>query len=229
MAILSVCFSELGYKCWAKTWSLQLCICVYSGRYHFVAKQISSVPRPVKGDNYYYLNVWENYLNKKCTKIINTPITQFKQEPNKCHSAIMYFAAYSWSVHRGQGGKMLIDNSWEFVTVGMWWKTAATIYWMLTNFKPLLSFLISRPSPSGTYCWFNHLVVSDTCNSMDVAHQAPLFMGFSRQEYWSGLPFPSPGDLPDPGIKPVSPALQVDSSPTELWGKPRYLLSLIYI
>ena len=41
-----------------------------------------------------------------------------------------------------------------------------------------------------------------------VAHQAPLSMGFSRQEYWSGLPFPSPGDLPDPGIKPTSPAWQ---------------------
>ena len=40
-----------------------------------------------------------------------------------------------------------------------------------------------------------------------VAHQAPMSMGFSRQEYWSGLPFPSPGDLPDPGIKPGSPAL----------------------
>ena len=40
-----------------------------------------------------------------------------------------------------------------------------------------------------------------------VAHQAPLSMGFSRQEYWSGLPFPSPGDLPHPGIEPESPAL----------------------
>ena len=40
-----------------------------------------------------------------------------------------------------------------------------------------------------------------------VALQAPLSMGFSKQEYWSGLPFPSPGDLPNPGIKPVSPAL----------------------
>ena len=40
-----------------------------------------------------------------------------------------------------------------------------------------------------------------------VAYQAPLSMGFSRQEYWSGLPFPSPGDLPDLGIEPVSPAL----------------------
>ena len=46
-----------------------------------------------------------------------------------------------------------------------------------------------------------------------VARQAPLSVGFSRQEYWSGLPFPSPGDLPDPGIKPRSPALQADSLP----------------
>ena len=53
-----------------------------------------------------------------------------------------------------------------------------------------------------------------------VAHLAPLSMKFSRQEYWSELPFPSPGDLPDPGIKPRSPALQADSLPTELLGKP---------
>ena len=49
-----------------------------------------------------------------------------------------------------------------------------------------------------------------------VAHHAPLSMGFSRQEYWSGLPFPSLGDLPDSGIEPGSPALQADSLPTEL-------------
>ena len=48
-----------------------------------------------------------------------------------------------------------------------------------------------------------------------VAYQAPLSIGFSRQEYWSGLPFPSPGDLPDPGIEPGSSALQVDSLPSE--------------
>ena len=46
-----------------------------------------------------------------------------------------------------------------------------------------------------------------------VAHQAPLSMGFPRQEYWNGLPFSSPGDLPDPGIKPQSSALQADSLP----------------
>ena len=52
-----------------------------------------------------------------------------------------------------------------------------------------------------------------------VAHQALLSVGFSRQEYWSGLPFPSPGDLPDPGIKPRSPALQTDVLTSEPPGK----------
>ena len=49
-----------------------------------------------------------------------------------------------------------------------------------------------------------------------VACQAPLFLGFFRQEYWSGLPFPSSGDLPNSGIEPRSPAPQADSLPTEL-------------
>ena len=49
-----------------------------------------------------------------------------------------------------------------------------------------------------------------------VACQAPLSMGFSRQEYWSGLPFSSPGDLPNPGIELGSPAPQADTLPTEL-------------
>ena len=53
-----------------------------------------------------------------------------------------------------------------------------------------------------------------------LAHQAPPSMGFSRQEYWSGLLFPSPGDLPDPGIEPRSPALQADDLTSEPPGKP---------
>ena len=53
-----------------------------------------------------------------------------------------------------------------------------------------------------------------------VAHQAPLSMGFPRQEYWPGLPFPPPGDLPDPGVEPDSPALAGSFFTTELCGKP---------
>ena len=52
------------------------------------------------------------------------------------------------------------------------------------------------------------------------AHQAPLSLGFPRQEYWSGLPLPSPGDLPDPGILIVSPALQADSLQLSHLGSP---------
>ena len=58
-----------------------------------------------------------------------------------------------------------------------------------------------------------------------VAYQAPPSMGFSRQEYWSGLPFPSPRDLPDPGIKPRSPALEAKSLPSQPPGR-WYILSL---
>ena len=58
-------------------------------------------------------------------------------------------------------------------------------------------------------------VVSDSLRPLGVAHQAPPSMEFSRQEYWSGLPFPSPGDLPDPGIEPGSPAFQAEALTSE--------------
>ena len=70
-------------------------------------------------------------------------------------------------------------------------------------------------------------LVTNSCLSLETpwaaALQAPLPMGLSRQECWSGLPFPSPGDLPNPGIKPRSRALQADSLPAELQGKPKHL------
>ena len=66
------------------------------------------------------------------------------------------------------------------------------------------------------------MLVEQSCLTLatpwTIACQAPLSMGFSRQEYWSGLPFPSAGDLPNPGIKPGSPALQAGSLLTELLG-----------
>ena len=70
-------------------------------------------------------------------------------------------------------------------------------------------------------CMYVHCsVMSDSLIPWTIAHQAPLSMEFSRQEYWGGLPFPSPGDLPDPELKPRSPALQADSSLSEPPGKP---------
>ena len=64
------------------------------------------------------------------------------------------------------------------------------------------------------------------CDSQTAVFQAPLSMGFPRQEYWSGLPFPSPGDLSDLGIEPGSCALQTDSSPSEPLGKSKQSLHL---
>ena len=67
----------------------------------------------------------------------------------------------------------------------------------------------------------NCSVMSDSfVTPWTVAYQASLSMEFSRQEYWSGLPFPSPGDLPNLGIQPGSPALQADSFPSQPSGKP---------
>ena len=68
------------------------------------------------------------------------------------------------------------------------------------------------------------LLVAQSCPTLcipcTITHQTPLSMGFFRQEYWSGLPFPSPGNLPDPGINPRFPALQADSLPSEPPGMP---------
>ena len=72
-------------------------------------------------------------------------------------------------------------------------------------------------------------VVSDSTTPCSVARLAALSMGFSRQEYWNGLPCPPPRDLPNPGIEPRSPALQVDSLPSEPPGKPRASVSIIQI
>ena len=72
---------------------------------------------------------------------------------------------------------------------------------------------------SGNFCQ-NFSIVQLFDTSWTVACQAPLSMGFFRQEYWSGLPFPFPGDLPDPGIEPKLPALAGRFFITEPAGKP---------
>ena len=74
----------------------------------------------------------------------------------------------------------------------------------------------------------SHSVMSDSCYlSGTVACQTPLSIEFSRQEYWSELPCPPPGDLPEPGIEPVSPTLQADSLPAEPSGNPISNLEMI--
>ena len=82
------------------------------------------------------------------------------------------------------------------------------------------------------YIWksesISHSVVSASVIPWIVDCQVPLSMEFSRQEYWSRLPFPAPGYLPDPGMEPRSPALQADSLPTELQGKLHQIFILMY-
>ena len=69
--------------------------------------------------------------------------------------------------------------------------------------------------------WFFAKSCLTLATSWTVAHQVPLSKGFPRQEFWSGLPLPPPGDLPNPVIEPGFPALQADSLPTELEGSPQ--------
>ena len=76
------------------------------------------------------------------------------------------------------------------------------------------------------------VLVTQSCLTVTpwaTARQAPLSMEFSRQEYWSRLPFPSSGDLPNPGIKPRSPALQAHALPSESLGNFGYMYVYIYV
>ena len=78
-----------------------------------------------------------------------------------------------------------------------------------------LSSLLESESEVAQLCW-------TLCDPMDCSLPGSFIHGISRQEYWSGLPFPSPGDLPNPGIELRSPALQADTLPSEPPGKPIY-------
>ena len=88
---------------------------------------------------------------------------------------------------------------------------------LFLSFPSFLPFCFSLLSLSLSFV--KVLVVSDSFETpWTVAHQVPLFIEFSSQAHWSGMPFPSPGDLPNPGIEPGSPALQADSLPSEPLG-----------
>ena len=91
-----------------------------------------------------------------------------------------------------------------------------------------LKFIVETPITLSISQSLSCSVTSDSGTPWTIDHQTPLSMEFSRQEYWSGLPFPSAGDLLNPGIKPMSlesPALQVDSFPLTHWASP----NLVYI
>ena len=115
------------------------------------------------------------------------------------------------------------------------------LFWISVPFRPLWS------TEKSFLCWAvcsHYLAISWKVKGKSLsrvrlfatpwtgAYQAPPSMGFSRQEYWSGLPLPSPGDLPNPGIKPRFSALQADTLPYKPPGKPLpipYIVSIMYI
>ena len=80
--------------------------------------------------------------------------------------------------------------------------------------------LVIYSSPLNLYCCLVARSCPTLCNPMDYSPPGSSVMGFPRQDYWSGLPFPSPGDRPNPGIEPGSPALQADALSSEPPGKP---------
>ena len=118
------------------------------------------------------------------------------EEGMAIHSSILV-----WRIHMDRG-------AWRAIVHGVT-KSQTQLKWLSRHAEAWGRIhcdggLVTKSCPTLTTPW------TEAC-------QAPLSMGFSRQEYCSGLPLPSPGDLPDPGIETASPALQADSLPTELW------------
>ena len=115
------------------------------------------------------------------------------------NTAILYYASKHW---------------WLTTT----WKDAQNRSLLEKHKSKLQWDIISHWSES---VQFSHSVVSNSATPWIIAHQAPLSMESSGQEYWNGLPFPFPGDLLNPRIKSRSPAIQEDSSPSQPPGKPK--------
>ena len=101
----------------------------------------------------------------------------------------------------------------------LWTLRCICSFWQLMHWNKLHSYFISIESDQAWW-WFSCEATSDSCDPVDCAHQAPLSMGFSKQEHWTGLPFPLREDLPNPRTELGSPELQVDSLLTEPPGNP---------
>ena len=95
------------------------------------------------------------------------------------------------------------------------------LHWTFALHPIFFAFMFFIINISMTSLWKSFSCVQFFVTPWTVAYQPPLSMELSRQGYWSGLPFPSPGDLPHPGIEPRSPTLQADALPSEPRGKPK--------
>ena len=119
--------------------------------------------------------------------------------------------------------KFMSHQNWKYIDRDVYTHTPVHGYICVYAYTQPYVFIYAH-SCTRLICVHVHLmrssVVSNSATLWTVARQGPLSLGFPRQEYWSGLLFPSPGDLPPPGIEPRSSALQVDSLLSEPLGKP---------
>ena len=117
-----------------------------------------------------------------------------------------------WLLRTSSGRKDWLQKSTK--NWGRWWNCSVSQWWLPHDWMHLSKLIELYSKESELY---NVMLVAQSywthCNSWAVARQVPLSMEFPRQEYWSGLPFPFPGDLPNPGIEPRSPILWADSLP----------------
>ena len=160
---------------------------------------------------------WERNLNHfACTKLeVKAKLSNFS------------YATFTTVVHFRKYLKISYNWVFHFTIIRWRWiltKLISELHFEWRSIKLSLELFFLKLSGIGADDVGGGGLVDKTCptlaNPWAIACQASLLMGFSRQEYWSGLPFPSPGYLSDPGIEPRSPALQADPLPTELWGKP---------
>ena len=143
---------------------------------------------------------------------------QIDQRAEQCICWIQFFFLYACGfqtlteqrevvVAQSLSCVLLFETPWTAA------RQASLPFTIFQNLLKLMSIELVMP--------FNHPILC--CPLLLLPHQAPLFMKFSRQEYWGGWLFPSPGDLPDTGIEPGSPTLQADCLPSEPPGKPQEL------
>ena len=139
------------------------------------------------------------------------PRSNNQQEVDWGEKKDMSFERKGWRMVRESAGSKAITGSEEEVCVHPSWRHVQTSVRMKGE----------KAGPGSCECGG---LVAKSCLTLltprTVAHQPPLSIGFPGQEYWRGLPFPSPGDLPNLGVEPGSPTLQADSLPTEPPGKP---------
>ena len=143
-------------------------------------------------------------------KLCGTKISPVMSINKKYHSHQWFLASKS------EWGLPKLQSSWGCHLPWWWLKTWG-------NAKSIMYYSSKRTRKQNlaTDSWVSCSVVPDSCDQWSVTCQGPLSLEFSRQEYWSGLPFPYAGDLPNLRIEPRSPTLQADSLPSEPRGKPQ--------